>query len=58
MKNILAFIGILLSANFVRAQDASHPHLLNRKTKFPDINGYKTLICDFHQHTVFSDGNV
>lgn len=25
---------------------------------FPDIPGYKTLICDFHQHTVFSDGEV
>jgi len=25
---------------------------------FPDIPGYKTLICDFHMHTVFSDGNV
>jgi 3',5'-nucleoside bisphosphate phosphatase len=25
---------------------------------FPDIPGYKTLVCDFHQHTVFSDGSV
>lgn len=25
---------------------------------FPDIPGYKTLICDFHMHTVFSDGLV
>jgi hypothetical protein len=24
----------------------------------PDIAGYKTLKCDFHMHTVFSDGNV
>lgn len=24
----------------------------------PDIPGYKTLKCDFHIHTVFSDGNV
>lgn len=24
----------------------------------PDIPGYKTLKCDFHTHTVFSDGNV
>jgi 3',5'-nucleoside bisphosphate phosphatase len=24
----------------------------------PDIQGYKTLKCDFHIHTVFSDGNV
>ena len=25
---------------------------------FPDIAGYKTLVCDFHMHTVFSDGQV
>lgn len=25
---------------------------------FPDIMGYETLVCDFHMHTVFSDGNV
>lgn len=24
----------------------------------PDIAGYKTLKCDFHMHTVFSDGSV
>ena len=24
----------------------------------PDIEGYKTLKCDFHMHTVFSDGKV
>jgi predicted metal-dependent phosphoesterase TrpH len=29
-----------------------------RAIKFPDIPGYKTLVCDFHQHTVFSDGEV
>ena len=26
--------------------------------KIPDIPGYVTLKCDFHMHTVFSDGNV
>ncbi|HUS72109.1 MAG TPA: Sb-PDE family phosphodiesterase, partial [Sedimentisphaerales bacterium] len=25
---------------------------------FPDIPGYRTLVCDFHTHTVFSDGRV
>lgn len=24
----------------------------------PDLPGYQTLLCDFHLHTVFSDGNV
>ncbi|MDX2443434.1 MAG: Sb-PDE family phosphodiesterase [Bacteroidales bacterium] len=35
---------------------AQHNH--DRKIQFPDIPGYKTLKCDFHQHTVFSDGSV
>ena len=29
-----------------------------RIIEFPDIPGYKTLRCDLHQHTVFSDGSV
>lgn len=29
-----------------------------RIIEFPDIPGYKTLKCDFHMHTVFSDGHV
>jgi 3',5'-nucleoside bisphosphate phosphatase len=29
-----------------------------REVKIPDIPGYKTLKCDFHMHTVFSDGQV
>ncbi len=26
--------------------------------RIPDIDGYKTLKCDFHSHTFFSDGHV
>jgi len=26
--------------------------------KFPDVNGYKALLGDFHQHTVISDGDL
>ncbi|MDH5397965.1 MAG: PHP domain-containing protein, partial [Cyclobacteriaceae bacterium] len=29
-----------------------------RKVVFPDIPGYKTLKCDLHIHSVFSDGDV
>lgn len=29
-----------------------------REVKIPDISGYRTLKCDFHMHTVFSDGRV
>jgi len=30
----------------------------DRKIEFPDIPGFQTLVCDLHQHTVFSDGSV
>jgi 3',5'-nucleoside bisphosphate phosphatase len=26
--------------------------------RIPDIDGYRTLKCDFHMHTVFSDGDL
>ena len=29
-----------------------------QEIQFPDIPGYKTIIADFHTHTVFSDGLV
>jgi len=55
MRKNLIFVFLLLScASF--SQD--HSHALGRQLKFPDIPGYKTLKCDFHQHTVFSDGSV
>ncbi|HJS56003.1 MAG TPA: Sb-PDE family phosphodiesterase [Chitinophagaceae bacterium] len=55
MLRILTFAFLILSfAGF--SQD--HSHAMGRKLKFPDIPGYKTLKCDFHQHTVFSDGSV
>ena len=31
---------------------------VRREIRFPDILGYKTLNCDLHMHTVFSDGLV
>lgn len=51
------FLFFLLSCSILSfSQD--HSHLMGRKLKFPDIPGYKTLKCDLHQHTVFSDGSV
>lgn len=42
----------------ITGSSQTHSHVMGRKLKFPDIPGYKTLKCDFHQHTVFSDGSV
>jgi 3',5'-nucleoside bisphosphate phosphatase len=46
---------------FLLSAWVAHAHTsldLTRKLHFPDVPGYKTLKCDFHMHTVFSDGNV
>jgi len=51
----------LIIAIFVCHQTIAHPahsHTDDRKFEFPDIPGYVTMVCDFHQHTVFSDGSV
>lgn len=57
MKNtLLAFIILLVtSAVFPQSEDGHYP---GRKIRFPDLNGYKTLVTDLHMHTVLSDGYV
>ncbi len=55
MRALLFAIAILFNQQIL-AQD--HSHRLVRALKFPDVPGFKTLKCDFHQHTVFSDGSV
>lgn len=36
----------------------SAPPEVRRDIHFPNLPGFKTLACDLHMHTVFSDGNV
>ena len=52
----LSFLWCFLSlANLAAAQIEN----IDRKDMLvPDIPGYQTLKCDFHLHTVFSDGTV
>lgn len=54
MKKIFLFLFTLFSV-FINAHDTLDKQ---RKIIFPNIPGFKTLKCDFHQHTVFSDGHV
>ncbi len=49
---LIFFFGILA----VQAQN--HSHTGAQPLDYPDIEGYKTLKTDLHQHSVFSDGNV
>ena len=51
MKQLL-FLLLLAFTCQVHAQD------IDRKIQFPDTKLYKTLKCDFHIHTTFSDGSV
>ena len=45
---------VLLHITLIVAHDGNN----NRAIEFPDLAGYKTLVCDLHMHTVFSDGSV
>lgn len=54
-SSLLILVGLLWFGN-ARSQD--HQHAYGKALTFPDIPGFKTLKCDLHQHTVFSDGEV
>ena len=51
MKNLIFNI---LALVFVFSNSFGQRKIVN----LPDLPGYVTLKCDFHMHTVFSDGNV
>ena len=60
----LFLVFLLIGANTI-AQNVNNiqmPEIMQqsgRKTiNVPDLLGYQTLKCDFHMHTVFSDGSV
>jgi hypothetical protein len=48
----------LMSPGIPLAAQLSSTGHRNPEIEFPDIPGYRTLKCDFHMHTVFSDGDV
>ena len=48
----------LISFLIVLSILCGHDSKSNRKIEFPDLPGYKTLVCDLHMHSVFSDGSV
>jgi hypothetical protein len=54
MKRCVWIVLVLL----VLCAGAERPADVRRGIQFPDLPGYETLKCDFHMHTVFSDGNV
>jgi len=49
----------LLIAWLFAIMASHHFHVQQDRTiEFPNVTGYKTLVCDLHMHTVFSDGSV
>jgi len=55
IKTLLFLVIISINYSAIYGQNTEK---YTRKIFFPDIDGYKTLLTDFHQHTVFSDGSV
>jgi hypothetical protein len=51
MKKLIIITLLLCSVNYLTEAQRKIVHL-------PDLPGYVTLKCDFHMHTIFSDGNV
>ena len=51
-------IPLLLLLHLRLAAQHHHPHGGTRALDFADTDRYRTLVCDFHIHTVFSDGSV
>lgn len=69
MKKLLLFVAIVAAASsawgqaFVQnEQKLELPETMNENTRInwrvPQLEGYTALRCDFHHHTVFSDGEV
>ena len=52
MKKFCLFFVLINSLIFAQHVD------VREEIHFPDLDGYITLKCDFHIHTVFSDGEV
>lgn len=52
MKTVINFLTLLFLVVFSNAQP------IRKEIALPQIGNYLTLKCDFHIHTVFSDGNV
>ena len=58
MNKIKSSVLILIMFLTLLPGQTPHKHSHDRVIRFPDVPGYKTLTCDLHMHTVFSDGVV
>ena len=56
MKKCTFSLTVVLCCLYVLTNLA--PAASRKPLHFPDVMAYQTLVCDFHTHTVFSDGQV
>jgi hypothetical protein len=54
LGRVVPLLALPLLASLASGQDLR----VRRAVRIPDIPGYRTLKCDLHTHTVFSDGSV
>lgn len=66
-RNVWITMSVLLTAVCVQAQEPTLPKQIKvgkervkarKEIRLPQIDGYQLLKCDFHIHTMFSDGIV
>ena len=55
---VYVFSKFFITLFFLSINLNAHDSGLSREIEFPDIKSYKTLVCDLHMHSVFSDGSV
>ncbi|MDA1027678.1 MAG: Sb-PDE family phosphodiesterase [Bacteroidetes bacterium] len=56
-RQAVVYLLLIFSAPLSFGQ-SGHTHGAVRAIEFPDVNGFFSLTCDFHMHSVFSDGDV
>ena len=54
---LLTFTAIGQNINVIKKPEMLRKQF-RKEIRIPDIPGYLTLKCDFHMHTIFSDGDV
>ena len=58
MKSLFLSFFLLVLSFVCFSQTVTESKTNSPKFEIPDIPGYYTMKCDFHMHTVFSDGKV